>query len=127
MIISQAGTWFIMITAATVMHAAHITTINTAADAAKALEPLVRTFPHAGFIAKGLFALGIVSLGMLAIPVMARATSYALSEATGMKERLNLKPRDGRHFYRVIAAAMCWAPGMRTRSGARSLSYRVLH
>jgi NRAMP (natural resistance-associated macrophage protein)-like metal ion transporter len=106
MIISQAGAWFIMITAATVMHAAHITTINTAADAAKALEPLVRTFPHAGLIAKGLFAVGIVSLGMLAIPIMAGSTSYALSEARGMKEGLNLKPRDGRHFYRVIAAAM---------------------
>jgi NRAMP (natural resistance-associated macrophage protein)-like metal ion transporter len=106
MIISQGVAWFIIITAATVMHAAHITTINTAADAARALEPLVKTFPHAGFIAKGLFALGIVSLGMLAIPVIAGSTSYALSEAWGKKEGLDLKPRDGRYFYRVIAAAM---------------------
>jgi NRAMP (natural resistance-associated macrophage protein)-like metal ion transporter len=106
MFFSQAVAWFIIITAATVMHTAHVTTINTAADAARALEPLVKTFPHAGFIAKGLFALGIVSLGMLAVPVIAGSTSYALSEAWGKKEGLDLKPRDGRYFYRAIAAAM---------------------
>ena len=106
MIISQAVAWFIIITAATVLHAAHVTTINTAADAARALEPLVRTFPHSGEIAQGLFALGIVSLGMLAIPVMAGSTSYALSEARGKKEGLDLKPREGRYFYGVIAASM---------------------
>ncbi len=106
MFFSQAVAWFIIIVAATVLHTAHVTTINTAADAAKALEPLVHTFPHAGLIAQGLFALGIVSLGMLAIPVMAGSTSYALSEARGKKEGLDLKPREGRYFYGVIAASM---------------------
>jgi NRAMP (natural resistance-associated macrophage protein)-like metal ion transporter len=106
MIISQAVAWFIIITAATVLHAAHVTTIRTAADAARALEPLVKSFPHSGQIAEGLFALGIVSLGMLAIPVLAGSTSYALSEARGKKEGLELKPREGRYFYGVIAAAM---------------------
>jgi Mn2+/Fe2+ NRAMP family transporter len=106
MVISQAVAWFIIITAATVPHTAHVTTINTAADAARALEPLVKTFPHSGEIAQGLFALGIVSLGMLAIPVMAGSTSYALSEARGKKEGLDLKPGQGRYFYGVIAASM---------------------
>ena len=106
MVISQAVSWFIIITAATVLHAAHVTSINTAADAARALEPLVRTFPHSGEIAQGLFALGIVSLGMLAIPVMAGSTSYALSEARGKQEGLDLKPKQGRYFYGVIAASM---------------------
>jgi NRAMP (natural resistance-associated macrophage protein)-like metal ion transporter len=106
MILSQAVAWFIIITAATVLHTAHVTTISTAADAARALEPLVRTFPHSGEIAQGLFALGIVSLGMLAIPVMAGSTSYALSEARGQKEGLDLKPKEGRYFYGVIAASM---------------------
>jgi NRAMP (natural resistance-associated macrophage protein)-like metal ion transporter len=106
MFFSQAVAWFIIITAATVLHTAHVTTINTAADAARALEPLVKTFPHSGEIAQGLFALGIVSLGMLAIPVMAGSTSYAFSEARGKKEGLDLKPRQGRYFYGVIAAAM---------------------
>jgi Mn2+/Fe2+ NRAMP family transporter len=106
MVISQAVAWFIIIVAATVLHGAGVTTINTAADAASALEPLVHTFPHSGEIAKGLFALGIVSLGMLAVPVLAGSTSYALSEARGKAEGLDLAPRQGRYFYGVIAASM---------------------
>jgi NRAMP (natural resistance-associated macrophage protein)-like metal ion transporter len=112
MFFSQATMWFIVITAATVLHAAHVTAINTAADAARALEPLVRTFPHSGEIAQGLFALGIVSLGMLAIPVMAGSTSSALSEARGKQEGLDLTPKQGRYFYGVIAAAMLTGLGL---------------
>jgi Mn2+/Fe2+ NRAMP family transporter len=66
----------------------------------------VRSFPHSGQVARGLFAVGIVSFGMLAVPVMAGATSYALSEARGKREGLELKPRDGRYFYGVITVAM---------------------
>ena len=106
MFFSQATTWFIIIVAATVLHGGGVTTINTAADAARALEPLVKTFPHSGEIAQGLFALGIVSLGMLAIPVLAGSTSYALSEARGKKEGLDLKPKQGRYFYGVITGSM---------------------
>jgi Mn2+/Fe2+ NRAMP family transporter len=106
MFFSQATMWFIIITAATALHTAHVGAINTAADAARALEPLVRSFPYSGQIARGLFAVGIVSLAMLAIPVMAGATSYALSEARGKREGLELRPRDGRYFYGVITAAM---------------------
>ena len=106
MLASQATMWFIIVVAGTVLHNAGVTNINTAADAARALEPLVKTFPHAGEIAKCLFAVGIVSLGMLAIPVLAGSTSYALSEARGKREGLDLKPKDGRYFYGVIAGAM---------------------
>jgi len=112
MFISQAVAWFIIITAATVLHTAHVTTINTAADAARALEPLVKTFPHSGQVAQALFAIGIVSLGMLAIPVMAGSTSYALAEARGKPEGLDLKPRQGRYFYGVIAASMVIGLGL---------------
>jgi NRAMP (natural resistance-associated macrophage protein)-like metal ion transporter len=106
MFISQAVAWFIIIVGATVLHTAHVTTINSAADAARVLEPLVKTFPHSGQIAQALFAIGIVSLGMLAIPVMAGSTSYALAEARGKPEGLDLKPKQGRYFYGVIAASM---------------------
>jgi len=112
MSISQAVAWFIIITGATVLHTAHITTINTAADAARALQPMVKTFPHSGEIARALFAVGIVSLGMLAIPVMAGSTSYALTEARGWPEGLDLKPRQGRNFYGVIAASVLIGLGL---------------
>jgi len=112
MSISQAVAWFIIITGATVLHTAHITTINTAADAARALQPMVKTFPHSGEIARALFAVGIVSLGMLAIPVMAGSTSYALTEARGWPEGLDLRPRQGRNFYGVIAASVLIGLGL---------------
>ena len=106
MVASQVTMWFIIVLTGTVLHGAGVTNIATAADAARALEPLVKTFPHAGEIAQGLFALGIVSLGMLAVPVLAGSTSYAMSEARGKKEGLDLKPREGRYFYGVITGAM---------------------
>jgi NRAMP (natural resistance-associated macrophage protein)-like metal ion transporter len=106
MVISQVVSWFIIIVGATVLHTAGVTTIATAADAAKALLPLVRTFPHSGEIAQALFAVGIVSLGLLAVPVLAGSTSYALSEARGKPEGLSLRPRQGRYFYGVIIASM---------------------
>jgi NRAMP (natural resistance-associated macrophage protein)-like metal ion transporter len=106
MFFSQATTWFIIVLAGTTLHNAGVTTVNSAADAAKALRPLVHGFPHSGDIAQGLFALGIVSLGMLAVPVLAGSASYAASEARGWKEGLDLAPRQGRQFYGVIAGAM---------------------
>lgn len=112
MFISQVVAWFIIIVGATVLHTAHVTTINSAADAARVLEPLVNAFPHSGQIAQALFAIGIVSLGMLAIPVMAGSTSYALAEARGKPEGLNLKPKQGRYFYGVIAASMIIGLGL---------------
>jgi len=112
MFISQAVAWFIIIVGATVLHTAHVTTVNSAADAARVLEPLVKTFPHSGQIAQALFALGIVSLGMLAIPVMAGSTSYALAEARGKPEGLDLKPKQGRYFYGVIAASVIIGLGL---------------
>ena len=112
MFFSQVTTWFIIIVAATVLHTAHITTINSAADAARALRPLVRTFPHSGQFAQGLFAFGVVSLGLLAIPVLAGSTSFALSEARGKPEGLELTARQGRYFYGVLAASMLLGLGL---------------
>ena len=106
MFVSQAVAWFIIVLAATALHGAGITSVNSAADAARALQPLVHTFPHAGDLAKGLFALGILGLGLLAVPVLAGSASYAMSEARGWKVGLDLKPREGRRFYTVITVAM---------------------
>ena len=66
--------------------------------------PLVRTFPHAGQIAQGLFALGIIALGMLAIPVLAGSTAYAAAEARDRQEGLDLKPRQGRYSLTAVTA-----------------------
>jgi Mn2+/Fe2+ NRAMP family transporter len=78
MLSSEVVTWAIIVVTATVLHTNGVTDIRTAADAARALQPLVHTFPNAGYIAKVLFATGIIGLGMLAIPVLAGSASYAM-------------------------------------------------
>lgn len=105
MFASNLTTWFIIIVAATVLHANNITNIETAADAAKALEPLVNNFPNSGFWAKTIFAIGIIGLGFLGIPVLAGSASYALSEAFNWNEGLYLKLRQAHGFYGVITIA----------------------
>ncbi len=105
MCFSEIGTWAIIVVAATVLHANGITDVKTAADAAKALEPLVQTFPHAGYWAKIIFAVGIVGLGLLSVPVLAGSAAYALSEAFNWREGLNLRFKRAHGFYGVITAS----------------------
>lgn len=105
MAFSQLVAFFILITAAATLHAAGIFNVSSAADAAKALEPLVQGFPNAGFVAKLLFALGIIGTGMLAIPVLAGSAAYAVSEALDLKEGLSQKVSKAKGFYGVIAGA----------------------
>ncbi len=102
MIVSQLIMFFIIITGAAVLHQAGITDIKSAADAARALEPLVKGFPNAGLAAKLIFASGIVGLGLLAVPVLAGSASYALSEVMGWREGLFRKFAKARGFYIVI-------------------------
>lgn len=105
MIASQATQWFTIITTATVLFSHGVTNIGTAADAAKALEPLVHAFPNAGQAAKDLFAIGIVGLGLLAIPVLAGSAAYALAETFDWKEGLSRRFGEARGFYGVIILA----------------------
>ena len=105
MVFSEIATWSIIVVAATVLHQNGITDVATAADAAKALEPLVHTFPHSGFLAKLIFAFGIIGLGLLGIPVLSGSAAYAYAEAFNMKEGLNLKLKKAHGFYGVITIA----------------------
>jgi NRAMP (natural resistance-associated macrophage protein)-like metal ion transporter len=105
MIFSEFATWSIIVVAATVLHNSGVTNINTAADAARALEPLVHSFPHAGFLAKLIFSFGIISLGLLAIPVLSGSAAYSVAEAFNWKASLNLKFNKARGFYVIIIAA----------------------
>lgn len=90
----------IMVTSAATLGENGITRIATAEQAAQALEPL------AGSGAKVLFALGILGTGLLAVPVLAGATSYALSETFGWTEGLSLKMNQAKAFYLVIVGSM---------------------
>jgi NRAMP (natural resistance-associated macrophage protein)-like metal ion transporter len=105
MLFSEIGTWSIIVVTATVLNAHGITNIRTAADAAKALEPLVSTFPNAGYVAKVIFAVGVLGLGFLSIPILAGSAAYAFAEAFNLKEGLNQKLKKAHGFYGVITIA----------------------
>ena len=105
MLIATLGAWFIVITCASVLHYNGITEINSAADAARALEPLVKNFPNAGLIAKLIFSVGVIGLGLLAVPVLAGSSSYALSETLHWKEGLHRRYKRAVGFYGIIIVA----------------------
>lgn len=105
MFFSQVVTWAIIVVTATVLHGNGVTNIQTAADAARALLPLVHTFPNSGRVAQALFATGIIGLGLLAVPVLAGSASYAVSESLQWVEGLDQKLTKAWGFYGVIIAA----------------------
>lgn len=96
----------IMIATSETLGASGITQIGTADEAARALRPI------AGDLAGTIFALGILGTGALAVPVLAGATGYALSEAFGWNEGLSKKLREAPGFYAVIALALVVAVGL---------------
>jgi Mn2+/Fe2+ NRAMP family transporter len=105
MLFSEITTWSIIVVAATVLHNGGVTDIHNAADAARALLPLVHTFPNAGLLAEIIFATGIIGLGLLSVPILAGSAAYALAEAFGWHEGLYLKLKEAPAFYAVIIAA----------------------
>jgi NRAMP (natural resistance-associated macrophage protein)-like metal ion transporter len=105
MLSSEIATWCIIVVVATVLNANGVINIATASDAARALEPLVHTFPYAGFLAKLIFAVGIIGLGLLAVPVLSASASYAVAETFNWRESLNLKLKKAHGFYGVITIA----------------------
>jgi Mn2+/Fe2+ NRAMP family transporter len=105
MIFSEITTWSIMVVAGTVLHNSGVTDIDTAADAAKALEPLVDSFPHSGYLSKLIFSIGIIGLGFLAVPILSGSAAYAVSEALNWESGLNLKPKRAQGFYGIIIIA----------------------
>jgi NRAMP (natural resistance-associated macrophage protein)-like metal ion transporter len=105
MTLASISAWFIVIACASVLFKNGITNINSAADAARALEPLVQGFPYAGLIAKLIFSVGIIGVGLLAVPVLAGSSAYAISETLGLKEGLYRKFNRAKGFYAIIIAA----------------------
>jgi NRAMP (natural resistance-associated macrophage protein)-like metal ion transporter len=100
MFLSNLVMFFIIAVCANTLFINGITNIETAADAAKALEPL------AGPFAKLLFAIGIIGTGLLAIPVLAGSTAYAISESFGWREGLYRKYKTAHAFYGVIIVSV---------------------
>ena len=72
--------------------------IGSAADAARALEPVV------GSAARVLFGIGLLGATLLAGAVLPLATAYAVSEAFGMPKGVSLDFRRGKIFFSLFTA-----------------------
>lgn len=80
--------------------------ITSASDAAAALEPL------AGRLASTLFAGGLLSAGLLAAAILPLSTAYSVSEAVGVPNALDRRPREAPVFYGVYGFVIVAAAGL---------------
>jgi NRAMP (natural resistance-associated macrophage protein)-like metal ion transporter len=97
MFFSNLAMYFIVLAAGSTLYNAGKTDIGSAADAARALQPL------AGNAAGILFALGIIGVGFLAVPVMTGGAAYDVCQTLGWKYGLNKRPAQAKRFYGAIA------------------------
>jgi Mn2+/Fe2+ NRAMP family transporter len=98
MFFSNVVMYFIILSTASTLYRTGKTQIDSAAEAAQALQPL------AGSAAALLFALGIVAVGFLAIPVMTTGAAYDLSQTLGWRSSLHARPKEAPKFYSIIVA-----------------------
>lgn len=99
MAFSNLIAFFIILTTAVTLFAHGRVDIQTSAQAAEALRPI------AGEFAFVLFSLGVVGTGLLALPVLAGAAAYAMSEASGWVSGLEKEWREAPAFYAVVVLA----------------------
>lgn len=103
--------FFIVLATGTILHPAGAV-VDSAEDAARALEPL------AGNFASHLFALGLLNASFLAAFVLPLATAYGLSEAFGWESGVNRSFREAPQFlgfytaFIVIGAGVILLPGV---------------
>jgi len=99
MAFSNVVMYFIILTSAAVLHAHGKTGVQTAAQAAAALQPFAGPF---AFI---VFSVGMIGAGLLAIPILAGSASYAAKEFLGLRGNLASKPRYRPTFYIMLSLA----------------------
>jgi NRAMP (natural resistance-associated macrophage protein)-like metal ion transporter len=99
MLFSNVVMYAIILASAATLFKAGQHHIETAAQAAKALEPL------AGKASSVLLALGLIGSGCLAVPVLTASSAYALSEAFGWKHGLSRRLGLAPQFYGVLILA----------------------
>lgn len=97
MIFSNVVMYFIILSTAATLHKAGKIDVQSAAEAAQALQPL------AGNAAGLLFLFGVIGVGFLAVPVMTTGAAYDLAQVFGWRHSLHAKPGAAREFYTAIA------------------------
>ena len=106
MLFSNLILYFIILSTAATLHVSGQHNIESAAQAATALEPV------AGPWARLLFAAGVVGVGFLAVPVMTTGAAYDLVQGVGGNGSLHHRLGEARLFYGVIMLATMAAIAM---------------
>lgn len=106
MLFSNLILYFIILSTGVTLHASGQHEIETAAQAAAALEPL------AGEAAKFLFAAGVVGVGFMAVPIMTTGAAYDVVQGLGKQGSLHDDPSQNKLFYGVIFAVTVAAVAM---------------
>jgi Mn2+/Fe2+ NRAMP family transporter len=89
------ASFIIIATGATLfVHGHH--TVNSAADAARALEPF------AGRFAEALFGIGLLGASLLAAAILPVTAAYVIAETFGFEKGLSRRPREAPVFVAVI-------------------------
>jgi Mn2+/Fe2+ NRAMP family transporter len=89
--------FIIIATGATLfVHGDH--TVNSAADAARALEPF------AGRFAEALFAVGLLGASLLAAAILPVTAAYVIAETFGFEKGISHRPREAPVFVGVVTA-----------------------
>jgi Mn2+/Fe2+ NRAMP family transporter len=102
---------FVVVASAATLHVQGVT-IDSAADAAGALEPL------AGALAGTIFAVGLVGSALLAAAILPLSTAYSICEFAGAESALDDDFKDASLFYVAylattgVAAAAVLLPGV---------------
>jgi NRAMP (natural resistance-associated macrophage protein)-like metal ion transporter len=97
--------FFIVLATGTILHPAGVV-VDSAEDAARALEPL------AGNFASHLFAVGLLNASFLAAFVLPLATAYGLSEAFGWESGINKTFREAPQFLGFYTAFIVIGAGL---------------
>ena len=102
--------FFVVIACAATLNAEGVS-INDAADAARALEPI------AGDLAGKRFGIGLIGAALLAASILPLSTAYSVSEFVGREAALDDRPREAPLFYGTygvivtVGAALILIPG----------------
>jgi Mn2+/Fe2+ NRAMP family transporter len=111
-LLSGAFAFFIVVATGATLHVNGITTIESAEQAAAALEPI------AGPLAGILFGIGLLGASLLAASILPLSTTYAICEAFGWERGVNQELRDAPVFYGIytiliaVGAVIALIPGL---------------
>ncbi len=98
--------WFIIVACAATLYASGKTDIQSAADAAQALRPLV------GEYASLLFAAGLFNASLFAASILPISTSYAVCEGLGFESGLDKKFHEAPVFYWLYTVLIVTGAGV---------------